>query len=107
MTFKDDLDSDLGHMLSDSEFGIAVTYKPAAGGNFTLNVIFDNEYVGVDVGEESPNVTDQKPVARARLSDFTTGPTVNDKMEIESADYTIIDIQKDGTGAVDLIMEKD
>ena len=105
MTFKSDLDSDLGHMLRDDEFGIEATFKPAVGSEFTLDVIFDNEHVGVDVGDESPVVSGQKPVARVRLSDFLTDPAQGDQIEIDSVDYNVTDIEPDGTGAADLILE--
>ena len=105
MTFKDDIDDDLGNMLSDDEFGTEITYIPQVGDAFTVNVLFDNEYEGVEVGDEGAVVTDQKPMITVRLSDFTNDPAVDDECTINSVDYKIIDIQKDGTGAADLILE--
>ena len=106
MTFKDDIDTDLGVMLDDSEFGSEITYTPAAGGSFTVNAIFDNEYIGVDVGENSPVITDQRPVIWIRDSDFSALPVPGDTLAVNSVNYKVIERQPDGTGLSILILDK-
>ena len=105
MTFKDDLDYDLGNMITDEEFGDEVTYSKATDGS--CNGIFDNDFVEVDVGEASPPVSDQKPTLLVRLSDFDTPPAADDSLTVVGeGDYIVLDVNPDGTGASLLILEE-
>ena len=103
MGLKDDIDTDLGNMLDDSEFGYEATYSKATGGK--CNGIYDNDFVSVDVGENAPPVTDQKPTLMVRLSDFDTEPAQDDTLIVDGTSYTVLEVQPDGTGAALLILE--
>ena len=104
MGFKDDLDEDLGAMLTDDEFGYEVTYTKATGG--TCNGIFDNEHITVEVGEEGAPVSEQKPTVLIRASDLDSDPAQGDSLTINGNTYSVFDIQPDGTGAILLILEE-
>ena len=105
MTFKSEIDADLGNMLSDDEFGYEVTYTPQVGAALTLNGIFDKDFISVDVGQEAPPITDQKPTLMVRLSDFATPPLQDDTCVVDGNTYTVLEVQPDGTGAALLILE--
>ncbi len=105
MTFKDDMDSDLGNMLTDDEFGYVVTYSKATDGS--CNGIFDNDFISVEVGESAPPVSDQKPTLMVRLSDFDTPPAADDTLTVVGeGDFVVLEAQPDGTGATLLILEE-
>ena len=104
MTFKDDIDTDLGNMLKEEEFGEEVTYSKATDGK--CDGIFDNDFISVDVGEDGPPIDDQKPTVMLRASDLSSDPAQDDTLTIKSVDYKVLEIQPDGTGALLLILEE-
>ena len=104
MGLKEDIDTDLGNMVDDAEFGYEVTYTKATDGK--CNAIFDNDFVSVDVGENAPPVSDQKPTLTVRLSDFDTPPAQDDSLIVDGNSYTVLEVQPDGTGAALLILEE-
>ncbi len=74
--------------------------------------IFSNEYVEIDNGISS--VVGLKPVLRVKASDasgVTSGAdvTVNEEeagVVVRTGTYKVITVQPDGTGVIDLVLEK-
>src|SRR3972149_4413394 len=104
MTLAADLTGDLATFLDDDEFAIAAQYTPECFSHpgtktRTVNVLFDRTFVDVN-GVESRN-----PVATGRESDFSD-VTHGAKMTLGGALYLVRGIERDGTGLIALIVEK-
>ena len=65
-----------------ADFGVTATYTPSFGAEKSITVIFDNEYLDVDVGG-------------------------SDVITISNVDYTIRVVMPDGTGMTEIMLEKD
>ena len=104
MSLKDDINTDLGNMLSSDDFGYQVTYSRATDG--ACEGISDYDFLSVDMGEVSPPIEDQKPTLLIRRSDLDTDPQHKDALTVvDVGDFIVTGIQPDGTGAILLILE--
>lgn len=84
------------------DFGVAATYRRGVT-NSTVNGIFDNEFVQVEVGEVPYDSTE--PVFYCRTADLPAGFTVGDRLTVSTVPYTIREFQPDGTGVSKLRLE--
>ena len=88
-----------------TDFAVDATYTPSGGVVKTIKVVFDSEYLSVqvvgDVGVES-----ETPTAHCKTSDLT-GVKHNDTLVIEGTTYYVTEIHPDGTGMTLLILSKD
>lgn len=91
--------------LFDPILTVDATYTPSGGVVKTIKVVFDSEYLSVqvvgDVGVESAS-----PAAHCKTSDLT-GVKHNDTLVIEGTTYYVTEIHPDGTGMTLLILSKD
>lgn len=95
-------------------FADPATFIPAAGGTITTlfgpnqgRGVFDEGHSLLgDVGGDVPTST-ARPVLGIRLSEFTTAPVQNDKVQIPKVDCTYIvkDVQPDSHGHALLILQ--
>lgn len=97
-------DADIAAILDDAEFAITACYTPAVYSHPSsrtkeVNVLFDPSFVNVD-GVESKH-----PVATGRASDFTD-VTHGAKLTIDDVLYLVRGIERDGTGLIALVLEK-
>jgi len=92
-------------MLSLDDFAVASTYTLAAGGNSTINVIFDNEFIETDL-QSGVEIATQNPNCQCRSSDLPGGAKAGDSITINSINYTVRIIQPDGTGITTMMLEK-
>jgi hypothetical protein len=99
------LASDLADILNVNEFATAVTYRrKGALGDTTINGIFDNETIPVDMGGAVP-VNQEQPRLTCRTSDVPY-ITETDEMIISSVRYIIRMWTHDGTGVTTIMLEK-
>lgn len=85
-----------------ADFGVAATYRRNSTDS-TVNGIFDNEFVQVEVAEVPYDSTE--PVFYCRTADLPSGYTVGDRLTVDSVYYTIREFQPDGTGVSKLRLE--
>jgi len=95
-------DTDREILLSD--FGVSASYTPQAyphtsSKTTTKTVIMETRYVETNQHEG------YRPIAYGRESDFSDAAH-GDHITVESIHYKIKGIQPDGTGFVDLLLEK-
>ena len=90
---------------STSVFGEKMTYRPLAGGRFTLKAVFDQNFEQITPDTEVI-VSVNAPRIEAKLSRFRGAPRQGDKVEIYNTDrklieeYEVNEIQEDGQGGV-------
>lgn len=84
------------------DFGVAATYRRGVTDS-TVNGIFDNEFVQVEVAEVPYDSTE--PVFYCQTADLPSGYTVGDRLTVNSVYYTIREFQPDGTGVSKLRLE--
>lgn len=87
-------DSDRRVFVSSDEFGVEVTI-----GASTFDAIFDHEFV------ESNGMSAEKPVIHCLESDLS-GVSLNATAVINSTNYYVREIQRDGTGMAMAILEE-
>jgi len=102
MTLSSDLTSDLSDFFDTDEFGISVIVSVGTVFESTINGIFDNEYFEVDTGQA--NISSSVPMLMCRTLDVDD-VIYGHKVTIDNNDYKVRDIQPDGTGITNLILE--
>lgn len=80
--------------------GRDVDYTPYGGSLVTIKGIFSNAFIQIN------DVSTLSPTLRINLSDLSADPTTSDSVSIDSTDYSIVDIHKDGIGGVTLILQE-
>lgn len=86
---------DLRPFYAVNEFAEAALWK----GTITVNVIFDNAHV------EQFDISSKQPIVRAIESDFV-GVLQGDALRVKGVNYTIYEIEPDGTGEIVLFLKK-
>jgi hypothetical protein len=81
-------------------FGEPVTFRPAAGGSFTINGVFDGAYREVVVEDGNFPTSGTFPVLGVSLADFTTPPLQNDQLMIvrTGISYIVREVRDDSHG---------
>lgn len=90
-------DEDLTEFFDTDDFAVTATYN----GSVTVNGIFDHEYVevfGGDAGHESA-----LPVFTCRTADAPNAAH-DDPLVVDGNNYTVRQVQDDGTGITRLIL---
>lgn len=101
MSFKDDLDADLDDVFLDDEGGFAV-FATVTGGDPVAGIFLNPYYeagAGVSVG-----VSSSEPVFKIKAT-AATGFPAGTELQIEGADYVVVEPQPDGAGMVDLRLQ--
>ena len=95
----------LAPMMAAGVFGenVQPTYLPAAGGSFSVDGVFDDPYLKVDVLDDgAPGFVTTNPVLGVRLAQFPAGiaPTAGDKVQVAKTAkaYFVNEVQPDGQG---------
>lgn len=99
MAFDEDIDA----FFDTDDFAVAATYTPSGGSASTVNGIFDDEYfdeVGGPVGIEG-----SQPKFMCKLEDVSA-VSQGDALSVGGITYQIVNVQKDGTGIVVLVLEE-
>lgn len=87
-----------------ADFGVAATYTPASGAGTEITVLFDNEYVPMNLG--GVEVESLGPAATCKTSDVS-GAAHGDTLTISGVVYNITGIHPDGTGITVLLLSRD
>jgi len=107
MTLKDDVDTDLDNVFfkDATEFNTPATYTPLGVGGppVAVNVVFDREYIEINVG--TPGIEGDQPIALGKAADF---PNVKhgDSLNVNAINYTIVNPKPDGTGMILLVLKE-
>jgi len=99
MAFVEDIDA----FFDTNDFAVAATYTPDGGLPSTVNGIFDDEYfdeVGGSVGIEG-----SQPRFTCKAEDIIDVEQ-GDSLSVSGKTYQIVNVQKDGTGIVILVLEE-
>ena len=89
-----------------STFGEAVLYVPLEGEPFEVRGIFDNDHREV-VGDIEPAISARGPMVSFRLTDLPISPDKEgDKLRARGQWYEVADVQPDGQGSVDLMLNE-
>lgn len=92
--------------VDEDEFAVEATYTAVGGSSSsTVNVIFDNAFLELDVGSQVGAATVQ-PMIECRSSDLTNGGKQGDTFVIDGVTYKARIIQPDGTGMTKIALEK-
>jgi len=83
--------------------GKTVTYTPQNGSPKAITVLFDNEYLGMDLNAGTMSTTG--PAAYCKSEDLSSTPK-GDAFTIDGTSYTVQDIQPDGTGMTICMLKK-
>jgi hypothetical protein len=98
--------------FSTDDFAEAVTVKPDAGDPFTLNVIYDAPATNTrNFDNRLPlhggaRPSGSSPSFRCRSSDFPKALAGKATVTIRGADFTVFDVQHDGTGMAHVEVKK-
>jgi len=87
--------ADRAVMLSSNDFGVVATYRRNTT-NYSVVGIFDRAYLEVDVADVGYATTE--PQFTMATADIPTGGVVGDKLTVNAIQYTITNIEPDGTG---------
>lgn len=90
---------DLTPFFQTADFAVTAAWTPAAGGGpFTLQVILENPYFEVMVG--NAHAAGRQPTCWARDDQLAQGAGIkrNDTLVINAVTYKVAEIQPDGTG---------
>lgn len=100
MAFTEDLS-----LFYDTEgFAVEASFKHGSGSAVTIRGIFDNAYYAVDTQAEV-DIACTQPRFQCATSSVASAAE-GDKLTLDGVEYTIIDIQPDGTGVTMLILQK-
>ena len=89
--------------FDDSEFADSITIT-IGGSASTIKGIFDNEMTTIDVGDNA-GITANQPKITVKTSDITNAD-FGDPVVINSTNYTVNNVLKDGTGITELFLSE-
>ena len=99
MAFNENINA----FFDTDDFAVAATFTPDGGSPSTVNGIFDDEYfdeVGGSVGIEG-----SQPRFTCKLDDLAAVEQ-GDALTVSGVAYEIVNVQKDGTGIVVLVLQE-
>tara|TARA_B110000459_G_C16482320_1_gene434910 strand:- start:233 stop:541 length:309 start_codon:yes stop_codon:yes gene_type:complete len=85
------------------EFANSITIT-IGGSQTTIKGIFDNEQTQIDIGDNA-GITANQPKITVKTSDIT-GADFGDPVVINTVNYTVNNIIKDGTGVAELFLSE-
>ena len=86
-------------------FGETVTYTPTSGTPETVTGIFDAEHHFQEVIGETVIET-SRPRLVVRSASLSTDPVRTNTVAVRGVTYTVLEVQPDGQGDIELILEK-
>ncbi len=99
MSFQDDTDNDLTEMTGARDFGVVCVFTPDSGPGESLEGIFDEDAVDVNIGDEAASTRSHVPSLTINKNDISKIPTPRiDTFTIEGNVYPVWDVERDGTG---------
>jgi hypothetical protein len=97
------LTDDLSTVFDTVDFSVVGTYTPDGGSATSINGIFDDEDLEVDVGEGSLIL--QRSAKFTCASGDVIGIAEGDALTVASVDYIITYFKDDGTGVTETYLE--
>lgn len=92
--------------LAAADFGTTALYTPAAGGGaVSIDGIFDNDYLTLQMEGEA-DVATRQPRFHCRSADLVNGGGFGDTLVIAGITYKLRIAEPDGTGMTMLMLEK-
>jgi len=88
--------------FNTDEFGVQATVTPSGGDASNINVIFDKPDETLGLGEAG--ITSHRPSITCRTSDISS-LAHGDAVTVNSTNYTIAEILRDGTGIAQIFLE--
>ena len=88
--------------FNTDEFGVQATVTPSGGDASTINVIFDKPDETLGLGEAG--ITSHRPSITCKTSDISS-LAHGDAVTVNSTNYTIAEILRDGTGIAQIFLE--
>lgn len=95
---------DLSAFFNTDGFGEEFIYKPKAGAALTLVGIFDNAYYAERGGDIV--VAGSQPRLQYETAKIDPKPVDGDTITLRGEEYTIVNIEPDGTGVTTLMLER-
>lgn len=89
--------------FDSNEFADSITIT-IGGSASTIKGIFDNEMTTIDVGDNA-GLTANQPKVTVKTSDITNAD-FGDPVVINSTNYTVNNVLKDGTGITELFLSE-
>ena len=96
--------TDLSDFFDTDVFAVAASYTVTGGSAATVNGVFDEGFVAVDVGGQV-QVANVQPQLQCATSDVSAADK-GDAITVNSVSYTVAEVQADGTGVTTLILER-
>jgi hypothetical protein len=90
-------------MLGVGDWGVRAKYQ-SKGKRFDIIGIFDNDYIGVNVAEQS-EFASSAPMFYIETNSLPCAPAIGDKLILHDDIYTIRNFRPDGTGITILQLE--
>ena len=110
MTFQEQMQADLENVfVAADEFEVTATYRPTAGGSFSLPVYFD-KIVEETETEGAPIINGIPMVATPThllLAIAAPVPVKTDELDVAGKTYKIRNYLPDGTGLTTLLLYED
>jgi len=104
MSLLDIIDDDISEVfLNTDDFAKAAVWTSQGGAATDINVIFDDEYTGTNLG--TGEIDTAAPQVRAETSVVLT-MAQGDVIVIDSTTYYVKSVQPDGTGVSMIILSK-
>lgn len=100
MAFAEDLT-----VFFDTEgFGVEFIYTPKdVGSSVSAIGIFDDEYIALQGGEV--DIAGSQPRIQYETAKIPHRPAYEDRIQVNDRQYTIVEVQPDGTGITTLLLE--
>lgn len=90
---------DLSVFFNTDDHAVDATWTPAAGGGpYTIQVIFDNGYRQYEIGEAGQAGAEPQCLVSDTQIAQGSGMKRGDALTINSGDYTVAQVEADGTG---------
>lgn len=94
MTLLDDLEAD--QPTFNADFGYTVSVTSGIGAPYSFTAIYDDGYEGISTGEVE--VEGDLPQFNCATSDIADKLANGNALTVNSKNYTVVNIQPDGTG---------
>lgn len=106
MSFRKKAGCVLAAAMSAGGLSELMVFHPAAGEPYEIRGVWDDDHTEQVVDIDAP-ISVTGPMASFRLSDFLEPPVVEeDQVEFDGERYVIADVQPDGQGTVDCILNR-
>jgi hypothetical protein len=86
-------------------FGESCEYRPASGGRYFVQAVFDDEFSQIDPQTQTV-VSGNLPRIGVNLKDMPRHPDKGDQVYISGETFEVYDIREDGQGGATLYIRK-